>query len=174
MRDGMLPAAVITAAVIAFVAYLSFQGSAHAVDFAVTSSEVAVVPADDPQLPQQWQQRAQSSAVMAVDVSWQAGESIAAGSYAVMVTTPQGWRHLGCRPVCEWTSEEGLQQFARRVPRTPYPLAATFEAEEAGDVRVAFRSPRGATRVDPGFAPTAWLVQTNGDDVLGARPVPLT
>jgi hypothetical protein len=174
MRDGMLPAAVITATVIAFVAYLSFQGSAHAVDFAVTSSDVVVVPADDPQLPQQWQQRAQSSAVMAVDVSWQAGESIAAGSYAVMVTTPPGWRHLGCRPVCEWTVEEGLQQFARRVPREPYRLAATFEAEEAGEVRVAFRSPRGATRVDPGFAPTAWLVQTNGDDVLGARPVPLT
>jgi hypothetical protein len=174
MRDGMFPAAVITTAVVAFVAYLSFQGASHAVDYAVTSAQVAFVGPDDPRLTARWQERAGSSTVMAVDVTWTAGESIAAGSYAVMVTTPKGWRHLGCRPACHWTAGQGLHEFARRVPRAPYPLAATFEAEEAGHVRVAFRSPRGVTQPPPAFAPTAWLVQTNGDDVLGARPVPLT
>lgn len=173
-REGAFPAAVIAAAVIAFVAYLSFQGASHAVDFAVTSSDVSVMPADDERLGPQWQRAARSSRVMVVDVAWQAGDSIPAGSYAVMVTTPPGWRHLGCRPECEWSDDEGLREFGRRLPRTPYPLAATFEAEELGSVRVAFRSPRGVDGTADGLTPSAWLVQTNGDDVLGAESIPLS
>ncbi len=173
MRDGALPAAVIAVAVIAFVAYLSFQGSSHAVAFAVTSSEVTVLSADGPTLRDRWQRRARPGQVMLVDVSWTADDSIGAGSYAVMVTTPPGWRHLGCRPACEWSASEGLAEFAGRLPRPPYRLAATFEAEETGDVRVAFRSPPGSHVTPADYVPIAWLVQTDGDDVLGAEQIPL-
>jgi hypothetical protein len=180
MRDGALPAVVIALAVIAYMGYLSFQGASHAVTFAVTGSDVAVVPAQGPAVPQRWQRRAGSGQVLLVDVSWTANEAIGAGSYAVMVTTPAGWRHLGCRPECEWSGGEGLREFGRQLPQQPYPLAATFEAEETGVVRVAFRSPRGSSgtggagSVPSDYVPIAWLVQTNGDDVLGAEQVPLT
>jgi hypothetical protein len=46
MREGALPAAVVAAAVIAFVAYISFQGASHAVDYAVTSSDASLLAAD--------------------------------------------------------------------------------------------------------------------------------
>jgi hypothetical protein len=173
MREGVLPAAVIALAVIAFVGYLSFQGSTHAVEFAVTSSEASIVSSQAPPVGPQWQRRARSGRVMLVEVSWQASESISAGSYAVVVTTPHRWRHLGCRPECEWTAGEGLREYGRQLARRPYRLAATFEAEETGRVRVAFRSPRGSSEVPAGFAPVGWLVQTNGDDVLGAEQIPL-
>lgn len=172
-RDGALPAAVIATALVAFMAYVSFQGSSHAVEFAVTASDVAVVSADDQRVNRQWRRRDASSRVMLVDVAWQASESITAGSYAVMVTAPDGWRHLGCRPECEWTDGQGLSEFRRQLPRSPYRLGAAFAAEETGHVRVAFGSPRGATQ-PPAFVPVAWLVQTNGDDVLGAEQVPLS
>lgn len=174
MRDGALPAAVIAAAVIAFVGYVSFQGASHSVDFAVTGSDLAVVPATDALLPPPWQERARDSTVMVIDVSWQAGEAISAGSYAVMVNTPPGWQPLGCRPVCEWSDDEGLREFAHRLPRRPNPVAATFEAEETGAVQVAFRSPGDEAAPADAPAPAAWLVQTNGDDVLGAERIPLS
>jgi hypothetical protein len=174
MHDGALPAAVIAAAVLAFVGYASMQGSSHAVDFAVTGSGSAVVPAGDPLVPPQWQQRAGPGPVLLVDVSWQAGESIGGGSYAVLVGPPGGWRHLGCRPECEWVTDEDLRRLGRHLPWAPYRLAATVDAEESGDLTVAFGSPRGARRPPAGFAPTAVLVQTNGDDVLGVEPVPLS
>jgi hypothetical protein len=173
MRDGMLPAAVIAAAVVTFVAYLSFQGSSHAVDFAVTSSDLSLVPAADPAVHESWQRRAQGRHVMLVDVSWAADEAIGAGSYSVLVTTPGGWRHLGCRPECEWSDDEELREFADRLPRPPYRLAATYEAEEVGRARLGFRSP-GSAPAPSDFVPTALLVQTNGDDVLGAEPIPLS
>lgn len=174
MREGTLPAAVIAAAVIAFVAYLSFQGSSHAVDYAVTSSRVAVVGATDDLLLDRWRRRLPDGGqAVVVDVAWQAGENLGAGSYAVLTTVPPGWRRLGCVPECQWSSEEGLRQFGRRLPRRPFPLAATFDADETGHVRVAFRPPRGSRpTAPPGFAPVAWLVQTNGDDVLGSQQVP--
>jgi hypothetical protein len=171
MRDGVLPAAVVAAAVIAFVAYISFQGASHAVDYAVTSSDASVLPAGSSQLPVQW--RHGVGQVMVVDVSWHAGEAIASGSYAVMVAPPPGWRRVGCLPECEWTDAEGLSEFSDRLARRPYPLAAAFEAEENGAVEVAFRSPSGTTGVPAGYAPVGWLVQTNGDDVLGAAQIPL-
>jgi hypothetical protein len=173
MRDGVLPAAVVAAAVIAFVAYVSFQGASHAVEFAVTSSDVSLISADSSATARPWRARGGSGDVMVVQVTWQASESIGSGSYAVMVATPRGWRHLGCRPECEWTDAEGLSEFGDELVRRPYPLAATFEAEEAGHVRVAFRSPPGVSGVPHGFVPVGWLVQTNGDDVLGAEQIPL-
>jgi hypothetical protein len=172
MRDGMMPAAVVAAAVVAFVAYLSFQGSSHAVDFAVTSSDYAVVPAEGQGLRQHWQRRAGGD-VLVVDVSWAADEPIGAGLYAVLVTMPDGWRHLGCAPECEWSGDEGLREFGERLPRPPYRLAATYEAEELGHARLAFYSPPRASAPSE-FVPTALLVQTNGDDVLGAEPIPLS
>jgi hypothetical protein len=173
MRDGVLPATVVVTALAAFVGYISFQGSSHAVEFAVTSSDMSVLPADAARLDQQWRQPGGQPQVMVVEVSWHASESIAAGSYAVMVATPPRWRHLGCRPECEWTDGQGLSELGDQLPRTPYPLAATFEAEETGAVRVAYRSPRAVTGAPRGFAPVGWLVQTNGDDVLGVEQIPL-
>ena len=173
MRDGTLPAAVVAAAVIAFVVHLSFQGSSHAVDFAVTSSELTWTSAGDGSVRESWQRRARGGHIMLVDVAWAADEPIGAGSYAVLVTAPAGWRHLGCLPECEWSDDEGLREFGQRLPRPPYRLAATYQAEEAGSARLAFRSPPHV----PGpsdFVPTALLVQTNGDDVLGAEPIPLS
>jgi hypothetical protein len=171
MREGVLPASVVAGALVAFVAYISFQGSSHAVEYAVTSSDVAIVPASAPDIGRQWQARAAPGQVMVVEVDWHASESIASGSYAVMVAPPQGWRQLGCRPECEWTDDQGLSELGNQLPRTPYPLAATFEAEESGAVRVAFRSEgRGVPR---GYVPVGWLVQTNGDDVLGVEQIPL-
>jgi hypothetical protein len=160
--------------VIAFVGYASLQGSSHAVDFAVTGSGDAVVPAGDPLVPPAWQRRAGPGPVMLVDVSWQAGESIGGGGYAVLVTTPEGWTHLGCRPACDWITDEDLRRLGRRLPRAPYRLAPAVDAEESGDLTVAFRSPPGISGPSPGFTPTAVLVQTNGDDVLGVEPVPLS
>jgi hypothetical protein len=172
VRDGVLPAIVVATALAAFVAYISFQGSSHAVEFAVTSSDVSVAPADARRLPRQWRQPA-GRRVMVVEVSWHASESIASGSYAVMVATPAGWRHLGCRPECDWTDGQGLSELGDQLPRTPYPLAATFEAEETGAARVAYRSTGAVTGMPPRFAPVGWLVQTNGDDVLGVEQIPL-
>ena len=172
VRDGVLPATVVATALAAFVAYISFQGSSHAVEFAVTSADASVARADAGRLPRQWQQRV-GGRVMVVDVSWHASESIASGSYAVMVTTPAGWRHLGCRPECEWTDGQGLSELRDQLPRTPYRLAATFEAEETGAVRVAYRSPGAVAGMPPRFAPVGWLAQTNGDDVLGVEQIPL-
>jgi hypothetical protein len=172
--DGAVPAAVIAAAVIAFVAYLSFQGSSHAVDYAVTTSGVSVAAADAPVVQAQWPRRAGPGQVLVLHVGWAAGEEIGPGSYAVLATVPPGWRHLGCVPECEWTNAEGVAEFARRLPRTPYRLAAAFEAEETGNVRVAFGSSPGGEEVTGDFVPTAWLVQTNGDDVLGAEQIPLS
>ena len=40
-------------------------------------------------------------------------------------------------------------------------------------MRVAFRSPPGTTGVPADYAPVGWLVQTNGDDVLGVAQIPL-
>jgi hypothetical protein len=171
MRDGALPAAVVAAAVIAFVAYISFQGASHAVDYAVTSSGASVLATDSPRVPSGWGHS--GGHVLVVQVSWHAGEDIAAGSYAVMVAPPTGWRRAGCLPECEWTDAEGLSEFRRRLAGRPYPLAATFEAEENGAVRVAFSSPPGSPGVPAGYAPVGWLVQTNGDDVLGAAQIPL-
>jgi hypothetical protein len=168
MRDGVLPAAVVAVAVIAFMAYIAFQGS-PAVQFAVTGSNLAVVPADATRLA-----RPGRGQVMLVDVSWQAGDSVGAGSYAVVVDAPRGWRHAGCRPECEWIDGEGLRAFGRRLDRRPYRLAAAFEAEQSGAVRVAFRSPRTVSGLPTGFLPTAWLVQMSGSDVLGAEQVPLS
>ncbi len=173
MREGVLPATVVATALVAFVAYISFQGSSHAVEFAVTSSDVAVVPADAARLDPQWRQRAGTGRVMLVEVSWHASESIAAGSYAVMVATPPRWRHLGCRPECEWTDGQGLSELGDQLPRTPYRLAATFEAEETGAARVAFGSTLEAAGMPRGYLPVGWLVQTNGDDVLGVEQIPL-
>jgi hypothetical protein len=174
MHDGALPAAVIAAAVIAFVGYASQQGSSHAVDFAVTGSGAVAVPASDLRVPPGWQRRAAPGSVLLVDVSWQAGESIGGGTYAVLVAAPDRWTHLGCRPECDWVTDEDLRRLGNHLPWTPYRLAAAVEAEESGDVTVAFRSPRGVARMPAGFAPTAVLVQTNGDDVLGVEPVPLS
>jgi hypothetical protein len=171
MRDGALPAAVVAAAVSAFVAYISFQGASHAVDYAVTSSAASVMPAESTRLPSPW--RHGDGQVMVVEVSWHAGEAIAAGSYAVMVATPPGWHRAGCLPECEWTDAEGLSELRERLVREPYPLAAAFEADESGAVRIAFRSPPGATAIPGGYAPVGWLVQTNGDDVLGVAQIPL-
>lgn len=171
-QDGALPAAIIAAAVIAFVAYVSFQGSSHAVDFAVTDSDVEVVPGGSPRLPGGWQRRAGSGHVMLLDVSWQAGDSIPAGSYAVLVSAPPGWLHLGCRPACEWVVDEGLRQFGRRLPRPPYPLAATFDAEQFGHATVAYRLPP-AQEPPEELSVAAWLLQTSGDDVLGAEQITL-
>jgi hypothetical protein len=171
MRDGALPAAVVAAAVIAFVAYISFQGASHAVDYAVTSSAASVLPADSARLPAGW--RRDDAEVMVVEVSWHAGEDIASGSYAVLVAPPAGWRRAGCVPECEWTDAQGLSELRQRLARKPYPLAATFEAEQSGAVRVAFRSPPGTTAVPADYAPVGWLVQTNGDDVLGVAQIPL-
>lgn len=178
MRDGVVPAAVVATAVIAFVAYLSFQGATRAVDYAVVSADSAVVPVDARRVPPAWAAGTGGRQVLTVDVAWAAEDSIPAGAYAVFVTTPQGWRHLGCRPECEWSDDEGLREFARRLPRRPYPLAAVFEAEESGRVRVGFGVPPGAVHppeadVAASFVPAAWLVQTNGDDILGAKQVPL-
>lgn len=173
MRDGVLPAAVVAVTVITFVAYLSFQGASHAVDFAVTSSNMSLVRAGDPVVHEPWQRRAQGSQVMLVDVTWAADEAIGAGSYAVMVSTPSGWKHVGCLPECEWSGDEGLREFGDQLPRPPYRLAATYEAEEVGRAQLAFRSPPGAP-APTDFVPTALLVQTNGDDVLGAEPIPLS
>ncbi len=50
---------------------------------------------------------------------------------------------------------------------------ASVEAEQRGSVRVAFRSPPDASAVPTGYAPVGWLVQTNGDDVLGVAQIPL-
>src|ERR1044072_7742770 len=72
-----------------------------------------------------------------------AGADIASGSYAVLVAPPAGWRRAGCVPECEWTDAQGLSELRQRLARKPYPLAATFEAEQSGAVRVAFRSPPG-------------------------------
>jgi hypothetical protein len=173
MRDGMLPAAVVAATVITFVGYLSFQGASHAVDFAVTSSDLSIVPAADHGVQESWQRRAAGGQVMLVDVTWAADEAISAGSYAVMVKIPHGWRHLGCRPECEWSDDEELREFAGHLPRAPYRLAATYEAEEVGRARLAFHSSTRAPAPSE-FVPTALLVQTNGDDVLGAEPIPLS
>jgi hypothetical protein len=90
-----------------------------------------------------------------------------------MVAPPPGWRRAGCLPECEWTDAEGLSEFRRRLAHKPYPLAATFEAEQNGAVRVAFTSPPGSSAIPAGYAPVGWLVQTNGDDVLGAAQIPL-
>ena len=171
MRDGALPAAVVAGAVIAFVAYISFQGASHAVDYAVTSSAATVLPPDSRRLPADW--RHGPGQVMVVEVSWQAGEDIASGSYAVMFAPPEGWQRAGCVPECEWTDAQGLSELRQRLVRKPYPLAATFEAEQSGAVRVAFRSPKETPTVPAGYAPIGWLVQTNGDDVLGVAQIPL-
>jgi hypothetical protein len=171
----VVPAAVVAAAVIAFVAYLSFQGASHAVEFAVTASDVTVRPATEGRDPRSsWPRRARLGQTLVLRVGWTAGEAIGAGSYAVVVSLPSGWRHVGCLPECEWTDGEGVAEFARQLPRPTYPLAAAFEAEESGTVRVAYAATRSGERLSGDFVPTAWLVQTNGDDVLGAEPIPLS
>ncbi|MGH3356123.1 MAG: hypothetical protein ACRDOJ_09505 [Nocardioidaceae bacterium] len=174
MREGTVPALIIAAAVIAFVAYVSFEGSSHAVDFAVTGSDASIVGADDPTVGPGWRQPAQPGPVMLVGIAWQAEESIPGGSYTALVTTPPGWRHLGCRPECEWVAEDELTKFARSLPRSTYRLGASFDAEESGNVTLGFRPPRGTRTAPRTFVPTAWLVQTNGDDILGIDQIPLT
>jgi hypothetical protein len=174
VREGTVPAIVIGAAMVGFILYVTFQGSTHAVDYAVTGSDVVVVDADSARVPPRWQRRAQPGLVMRVDVAWQASDSLAGGSYALVVTTPPDWRHLGCRPECEWSAEEGLRRFAQTLPRATYPLAATVDAEETGRLRLGFRSPHGVRDLPTGFVPAAWLVQISGDDVLGIEQVPLT
>ena len=134
MRAGALPAAVVAAAVIAFVAYISFRGASHAVDYAVTSSAASVVPADSRQLPAGW--RHADGQVMVVEVSWHAGDHIAAGSYAVMVAPPRGWRRGGCVPECEWTDAQGLSSAvpcgSRSGPRRTRPPSPPATRRSAG------------------------------------------
>ncbi|MGH3366401.1 MAG: hypothetical protein ACRDOY_04295 [Nocardioidaceae bacterium] len=174
IRTDTIPAAVIAAAVVAFVAYSSLEGSSRAVDFAVTGAQARIVPADSSRVPARWEHRAPSARMLLVNVSWAAVDDIGGGSYVVLVTTPRGWVHLGCRPECEWSDDEPVRNYARSLPLATYRLGAAFSAEQTGRVRLGFRLPRGAPHAGRSFVPTAWLVQTDGDDVLGAEQIPLS
>jgi len=167
-RD-LAPPLVVAAVVIAFVGYLWFQGRAHTVEYVVTSGRVAYVEASSPTVPDSLREDAPADQMLMVDVTWEAEDAIAGGSYYVLVSTPPGWENYACEPECEWASTPDLERYAKELPLSTYPVGAKFAAEESGRVRVAFVPTSVDTEGQPAFQPAAWLVQTDGANVLKAR-----
>ncbi|HET7327835.1 MAG TPA: hypothetical protein VFJ14_11195 [Nocardioidaceae bacterium] len=166
---GLAAPSLVTLAVFGFVAYMWFQGRAHTVEFAVTRGEVAFVQASEPRVPEPLRARAPTDRMLLVDASWEAAEAIEGGSYYVLVAAPPGWKHYACEPECDWGTTQDLRKYADALPLRTARLGAQFDADESGRVRVAFVPGDGAGTRDPTFQPAAWLVQTDGDNVLHAK-----
>lgn len=169
-RDLGLPV-LVSLAVIAFVGYLWFQGRAQTSEFVVTSAHLGFMAADDARLASSLRENAPAERLMVVDVSWQAEDAIDGGSYYVLVAAPNDWTNYACEPSCDWGTTPDLQSFASALPRATFAEGAQFDAEETGHVQVAFAPLSSASEVDPEFEPAAWLVQTDGQNVLEARRV---
>lgn len=169
-RDLGLPL-LVAVAVTLFVGYLWFQGRAQTSEFAVTSAHLGFMSADDARLAESLRENAPAEQLMVVDVSWEAADAIDGGSYYVLVAAPNDWTNYACDPSCDWSSTPDLQQFAGALPRATFPEGAQFDAEETGHVQVAFAPLSSASEVDPEFEPAAWLVQTDGANVLEARRI---
>lgn len=167
-RDLAVPSFV-TLAVIGFVGYLWFQGRAHTVEFAVTRGDVAFVETSDLRVPESLSSQAPSDQMLLVEASWEAAESIEGGSYYVLVAAPPGWRNLACEPECDWGTTADLERYAGALPVETFRLAAQFDADELGRVQVAFVPGNGSAERDRSVEPAAWLVQTDGDNVLQAE-----
>lgn len=166
---GLAVPLFVTLAVIGFVGYLTFQGRAQTVPFAVTRGEVEFVETSDPRLPETLSAEAPSDQLLLVEASWEAADSIMGGSYFVLVAAPPGWRNHACEPECDWATTPDLEQYASALPVATFRLGAKFDAEESGQVMVALvPGDRNALR-DPAVDPAAWLVQTDGDNVLQAK-----
>jgi hypothetical protein len=176
MREGVLPAVLVAAAVIGVSGYFWWEGGAHVVDFAIVSASIDVTSKGDRQVPPAVREVARDDEVMLVDVSWAAADSVKGGAYFVLVTAPRGWRPLACVPECEWRTTSGVEAFADQLPRRTFPTAAVFSAAQEARVTVAFAPPRRAAEgvgdVAAGFESAAWLVQTDGDNVLDAQQIP--
>lgn len=164
-RDLAVPSFV-TLAVVAFVGYFWFQGRSHTVEYAVTRGEIAIVPTSSPRVPPSLREDAPADRMLLVEAAWQAAESIDGGSYYVLVSVPPGWRNYACEPECEWGTTPDLKRYAEALPVDTFRLAARFDADEMGRVTVAFVPRRPGVERDPATEPSAWLVQTDGDNVL--------
>ncbi|MPZ96143.1 MAG: hypothetical protein GEU96_14835 [Propionibacteriales bacterium] len=169
-RDLALPV-VVAVAVLGLAAYFWFQGRSKAVPFVVTDSSVAFVSAADRRVPEPLREDLPSERLMLLTVGWAAAEKISGGDYYVLVTVPSGWTGYACVPDCKWGTNDDVQRFAKALPRTPYPEGAIFPADEAGQVTVTFVPPEGDEGYRGQFQPAAWLVQTDGGNVLGTQRI---
>lgn len=176
MREGVLPAVVMATAVIGFSGYFWLQGGSHVVDFAVVRSSVEVVDAAARVVPGPIRREVRRDEVLLVDVAWAAAEPVNGGAYFVLVAAPHRWRPAGCLPECDWRTTSDVQRFAASLPRSTFRQAAVFDADAQARVAVAFQPARGlasTAQAPPSFEPAAWLLQTDGDNVLGAAPIPV-
>jgi hypothetical protein len=169
-RDWWLPLIVATA-VVAYVGYLWFQGRDHSVQFAITGSDIRFVDVDDPSISDQLREESPSPRLMLVEVSWEAAEAIESGAYYVLASPPVGWSNYACEPECDWGSSADVAQFADALKRRTFAEGAKFDADEAGSVQVTFVPPPLVTEEPESFEPAAWLVQTDGENVLGGKRI---
>lgn len=167
-RELAVPSFV-TLTVVGFVGYLWFQGRSHTVEYAVTRGDIAIVSTSDARVPPSLREDAPRDRMLLVEAAWQAAESIEGGSYYVLVAAPRGWRSHACEPECDWATTPDLTRYAQALPLDTYRVAARFDADEMGRVTVAFVPGRTGTERDPQTEPAAWLVQTDGDNVLQAK-----
>ncbi len=170
LREVALPG-LVAAMVLLYVGYMWVAGRSHTVDFAVVHGSFQFVSAQDARVPDSLRDDAPSDDLLLVNVHWKAADEIAGGAYYVVVAAPTYWLPYACEPQCDWGTTEDVTKFAHSLPRLTFPEGAIFPADEEGQVVVAFAATPGHDNAKKDFNPAAWLVQTDGTNVLGSQRI---